>query len=135
MHFKFYYQLDFSQHARSAGNTVSQSAYSKVEGGGSVKVVFYASQERLTNEQQLYKNAALAPLLPQCLHCCASGQAHGRSAAGYPQRNFLPPFVILEESETLHEVLNRASPTFQRSVKVCSTTGTQFSFVTNELSG
>lgn len=81
-------------------------------------VVFFSSQERLINEQHLYNNAALAPLLPQCLHSCASGQTSGSSIAGYPQRNFLPPFVILEEGETLHEVLMRAKPTFQRALKV-----------------
>lgn len=97
---------------------MSQNAYSKVEGGGSVTVVFYSSRKLLMNEQMLYKNAALAPLLPKCLHCCKSGQAHGSSFAGYQQRNFLPPFVVLEEGETLHEVLMRAKPTYLRALKV-----------------
>ena len=80
--------------------------------------MFYSSQVRLMHEQQLYKNAALAPLLPKCLHCCASGHTSGSNVAGYSQRNFLPPFVIHEEAETLHEVLSRSRPTYQRALKV-----------------
>lgn len=104
--------------AHIAGNTLLQNAYSKVEGGGSATVVFYASQSLLMHEQNIYQNAALAPLLPKRLHCNASGQSSGSSFSGYSQRNYLPPFVVLEEVETLQEVLARSKPTLVRALKV-----------------
>jgi hypothetical protein len=89
-----------------------------VEGGGSVTFKFYTSTKLLMHEQKLYDNEALAPLLPQCIHCCPGGHTPGGGLSEDEKGSKLPPFVILEEFETLEEVLMRARPTFLRAVKV-----------------